>query len=443
MTVSPSDPVTPMIMTNSPDTFHHHPMLPVKPSGDFCHVFSSWSFHISHPKWQELILVIPDLSRCTVGQICQTAEVEMLRMCDMSHHHCAWACASLKLSLAKPLWAHGVNPTHGSHQDHAAGTHFAHDKPCVKISLQFTHVQTWEPSMRRDEESSSPLTNASNVTFTLGFHELFMNPTHFFFKRHQDFALVLFHGLSSHATTQESEFSGCAMIWVDATLSHSGPTTNSPTFHSKTFPITVSLTSLPTSLKDWFHVGQKTRPFQTSASSQGLRVQTPVRTPGAFRAARNHSWSLRAMRCLGCGTSPTLPPAPAPAAAATTTTTTTQQPSNPASKQASKQPQQQPSNQASKQQRLHLRPCRGQRQLLNVNCNMIVYTISHITTSWFYLDSYTAFFSVAHLLAGHPESNKGFRIFPSKSPDTEAQTPSTSGGRTRKDLLSKGWGRSR
>ena len=263
----------------------------------------------------------------------------------------------------------------------------------VKISLQFTNVQTWEPSMRRVEESSSPLTNASNVTFTLGFHELFMN-----------LALVLFHGLSSHVTTQESEFSGCAMIWVDATLSHSGPTTNSPTFHSKTCPITVSVTSLQTSLKDWFHVGQKTRPFQTSASSQGLRVQTPVRTPGAFRAARNHSWSLRAMRCLGCGTSPTLPPAPAPAAAATTTTTTTatttaKQPRNPATKQASKQ------------QRLHLWSCRGEPQLLNVNCNMIVYTISHITTSCFYLYWYTAFFSVAHLLAGHPESNKGFWIF--------------------------------
>lgn len=95
MTVSPSDPVTPMIVTNSPDTFHHHPMLPVKPSGDFCHVFSSWSFHISHPKWQELILVIPDLSTCTVGQICQTAEVEMLRM---SHH--ITTCLSLRFLKA-------------------------------------------------------------------------------------------------------------------------------------------------------------------------------------------------------------------------------------------------------------------------------------------------------------------------------------------------------
>ena len=40
MTVSPSDPVTP-IVTNSPDTFHHHPMLPVKPLGVFFCVFST------------------------------------------------------------------------------------------------------------------------------------------------------------------------------------------------------------------------------------------------------------------------------------------------------------------------------------------------------------------------------------------------------------------
>ena len=41
------------------------------------------------------------------------------------------------------------------------------------------------------EESVSPLINASNVTITFGCHELFMNPTDLFFKRHRDFVLPL------------------------------------------------------------------------------------------------------------------------------------------------------------------------------------------------------------------------------------------------------------
>lgn len=198
-----------------------------------------------------------------------------------------------------------------------------------------------------------------------------------FWKGIKIFALVLFHGLSSHVddskTTQEWEFSGCAMIWVDATLSHSGPTTNSPTFHSKTFPITVSVTSLPTSLKDWFHVGQKTRPFQTSASSKALL-----------------SDSCPDSRCLSSSSQPQLK-SPCHALpwlrnlSDTSTSTSsssndndndnqaTQQPS----KQASKQAQQQPSNQATKQQRLHLRACRGERQLLNVNQYDSLHNITH------------------------------------------------------------------